>query len=264
MKNVTSRDNRIVKLCKQLTQRKYRDKTGMYLIEGPNILRDALSLGVPLEAIIVRSGYFERSRDFALSDMPPDTELATITESLFDEIAETEHSQGIMAIAQRKPQDADEFFEKAGRDGNLVVLDRLQDPGNIGTIIRTADAAGYKGVVAIKGCTDIFSPKVVRAAAGSVFRVPVLFAETPEQAAGQIKATGRRLIATCFDTEKYYFDIDMKKGIALIIGNEGNGISRELISLSDEKIKIPMEGSIDSLNAAVAAGILMYESRRIL
>lgn len=262
MKNVTSRDNRIVKLCKQLQQRKHRDKTGLYLIEGPNILRDALSLGVPLSAVIVRCGYFDRSRDFCLSDMPPDVELIELAESIFDEIAETEHSQGIIAIAGRKELSEAEFFEQAGKSGNIVVLDRLQDPGNIGTIIRTADAAGYKGVVAIKGCSDIFSPKVVRAAAGSVFRVPVLFAETPEQAAGQIKATGRRLIATCFDTDKRYYDIDMKRGIALIIGNEGNGISRELLELSDERVKIPMTGSIDSLNAAVAAGILMYEAQR--
>lgn len=262
MKKVTSRDNRIVKLCKQLLQRKYRDRTGMYLIEGPNLVKDALLLGVPLEAIVVREGYLFEGRDFAPCDMPKDVETVELAQQLFEELTGTEHSQGIMAIACRESLSAAEFFRRAGDDGNIVVLDRLQDPGNIGTIIRTADAAGYRGVVAIKGCSDIFSPKVVRAAAGSVFRVPVLIAETPEQAAGQLKKMGRRLIATCFDTDKRYYDIDMKRGIALIIGNEGNGISRELLELSDERVKIPMTGSIDSLNAAVAAGILMYEAQR--
>ncbi len=263
MKKVTSRDNRIFKLCRQLLQRKYRERTGMYLIEGPNLLKDALLLGVPLEAIVVREGYLSEGKDFTAEDMPEDVNLVEIDRALFEELTDTEHSQGVLAIACREMLSSEEFFYKAGDDGNIVVLDRLQDPGNIGTIIRTADAAGYRGVVAIKGCSDIFSPKVVRAAAGSVFRVPVLFAETPEQVAGQLKEKGRRLIATCFDTNKRYFDIDMKKGIALIIGNEGNGISKELINLSDEKVKIPMEGSIDSLNAAVAAGIMMYEAQRI-
>ena len=151
-------------------------------------------------------------------------------------------------------------MENAG--GNFVVLDRLQDPGNIGTILRTADAAGYKLAVVMKGTADVFSPKVVRAATGSLFRMPVVFMDSEEELLEFTRAAGKKTVATCFDTDLYYYDVNLKENIALIIGNEGNGISETLIASSDVKIKIPMHGNIESLNASVAAGILMYEAVR--
>ena len=148
------------------------------------------------------------------------------------------------------------------KPGNVVILDRLQDPGNIGTIIRTAEAAGYKGVVVLKGTADVYSPKVIRAAAGSVFRMPVLFLESPAQAIELLKKYDKKIVSTCFDTENNYYDIELKKNIGLVIGNEGNGICRELVEDSDIRIKIPMTGTVESLNAAVAAGIIMFEAIR--
>ena len=142
------------------------------------------------------------------------------------------------------------------------MLDRLQDPGNIGTILRTADAAGYGLAVIMKGTVDIFSPKVVRAATGSLFRMPVVFMDSISELVDFSRAAGRKLVATCLNAQSYYFDEDLSENIALIIGNEGNGISKELMESSDIRIKIPMHGNIESLNASVAAGILMYESVR--
>ena len=114
----------------------------------------------------------------------------------------------------------------------------------------------------MKGTGDIFSPKVVRAAVGSLFRLPVLFIDTAEEALAILKTNGKKAVSTCFDAEAFYYNVDLKSDIALLIGNEGSGLSREFISGADIKVKIPMEPAVDSLNAAVAAGILMYESKK--
>lgn len=254
MREITSKDNKIIKLCQQLSLRKYRDKLGMYLIEGENLVREAVSEGADLQWALVRKGY---------EGVPPELEAKSflVEPRLFDRLAQTDTSQGILAIVKKPVVSQAAMIEK-GAVGNFVVLDRLQDPGNIGTIIRTADAAGYSLVVVMKGTADVYSPKVVRAAAGSLFRVPVVFINDNEKLVSFIKAAGGKLVATCFDTDRYYFEEDLTKNIALIIGNEGNGISEELIESADTKIKIPMAGHIESLNAAVACAILMYEKVR--
>lgn len=255
MREITSKDNKIVKLCEQLAVRKYRDRLDLYLIEGENLLEEAVREGATVDTVLMRKGYKGK--------MQPDLEDRTflLDERLFDKLALTDSSQGILAIV-KKPVVSQAELIKKGAMGNFVVLDRLQDPGNIGTIIRTADAAGYSLIVAMKGTADVFSPKVVRAAAGSLFRVPVVFMNDYDELVEFVKAAGGKLAATCFDTDRYYYDVDLTKNVALIIGNEGNGISPELIERADLKIKIPMAGTIESLNAAVAAAILMYESVR--
>lgn len=258
MEIITSQDNQIYKLCRKLAQKKYRDRMGRYLIEGDNLLQEAIKCGQKIEQVIFHEDY----------DGPvkaSGNRFVFMKGSLFERAAQTETSQGVLAIVEKCEPEADEFFEKAETVGtNIVVLDRLQDPGNIGTIIRTADAAGYGGVMCIKGTGDVYSPKVVRAAAGSLFRVPVMIAGSAEEAVRLLKDHGKRILVTCFDTENWYYEQDMAQNTALVIGNEGNGISEELIGLADCKIKIPMQGSIDSLNAAVAAGILMYQSSQQL
>ncbi len=138
----------------------------------------------------------------------------------------------------------------------------MQDPGNVGTVIRTADAAGYSGILIIKGTVDVFSPKVVRACTGSLFRMPILFVDSPNEAIQMLKDNGKKVVSTGFDTDKYYYEIDLTQNIGLVIGNEGNGICDEFKNNSDEIIKIPMFGNIESLNASVAAALLMYETMR--
>ena len=251
MRTITSGENRIFRLCEQLTHKKYRDKLGMYLIEGENLLEEAVKNHAEIKTVLVRQDYggnFYGSED----------KVFYLDDRLFDRLSQTETSQGIMAIVKKPEFSRAEFTDK--NDGsNYVVLDRLQDPGNIGTIIRTADAAGYGLVIAMKGTADVFSPKAVRAATGSLFRMPVVFMDSTDELMEFTRAAGKKLAATCFDTDRYYYDEDLRENIALIIGNEGGGICRELIESSDLKIKIPMHGNIESLNASVAAGILMYE-----
>ncbi|MEA4921987.1 MAG: RNA methyltransferase, partial [Eubacteriaceae bacterium] len=175
--------------------------------------------------------------------------------SLFDKIARTETSQGIAAITSKQ-----ECWELPGDAGNLVVLDRLQDPGNIGTIIRTAEAAGYEGIITVRGTADVYSPKVVRAAAGAMLRMPFIHTADAEETMRLLEEMGKTIVATALDADTYYYDADLENNIALVIGNEGNGISEDFIRGSHLKIKIPMKGKTESLNAAVAAGILMYQS----
>ena len=255
MKQITSRDNQIYKLCGRLAARKYRDQCGLYLVEGEKLVREAFKSGQTVRTVIL-------SEECGV-DCDFFCETVRMEGGLFTKIAQTATSQGILAVVEKPKLRQGAFLEKIKeKSGNVILLDRLQDPGNIGTLIRTADAAGYSGVVTIKGTADLFSPKVVRAAAGSLFRMPVFSAESPKDAVALLEVAGKTVVATGFDTDCCYYDVDLKRNIGLIIGNEGSGISCELMDLAHETVKIPMDGTIDSLNAAVAAGILMYESMR--
>ena len=133
----------------------------------------------------------------------------------------------------------------------------------MGTIIRTAEAAGYGGVLLMAGCTDVYAPKVVRAAAGSLLRMPILQENDIAETAGRLHALHRKIAVTSLDEAQNYRDADLGENVALVIGNEGRGVRQEFLDIADIKIRIPMAGSIESLNAAVAAGILMYQSRII-
>ena len=253
MREISSKDNKIFRLCEQLSHKKYRDKLGLYLIEGENLLEEAVKNGAAIKTVLM-------CRDYRGSLFGTEDKAFCLSDKLFEQLAQTETTQGIMAIVEKPELSPDLFLDRGG--GNFIVLDRLQDPGNIGTILRTADAAGYELAIVMKGTADVFSPKAVRAATGSLFRMPVVFMDSVDELMEFTRAAGKKLVATCFDTDRYYYDENLKENIALIIGNEGSGISRELIECSDLKIKIPMHGNIESLNASVAAGILMYEAVR--
>ena len=253
MREISSKDNKIFRLCEQLSHKKYRDKLGLYLIEGENLLEEAVKNGAAIKTVLM-------CRDYRGSLFGTEDKAFCLSDKLFEQLAQTETTQGIMAIVEKPELSPDRFLDRGG--GNFIVLDRLQDPGNIGTILRTADAAGYELAIVMKGTADVFSPKAVRAATGSLFRMPVVFMDSVDELMEFTRAAGKKLVATCFDTDRYYYDENLREDIALIIGNEGGGISRELIECSDLKIKIPMHGNIESLNASVAAGILMYEAVR--
>ena len=253
MREISSKDNKIFRLCEQLSHKKYRDKLGLYLIEGENLLEEAVKNGAAIKTVLM-------CRDYRGSLFGTEDKAFCLSDKLFEQLSQTETTQGIMAIVEKPELSPDLFLNRGG--GNFIVLDRLQDPGNIGTILRTAAAAGYELAIVMKGTADVFSPKAVRAATGSLFRMPVVFMDSVDELMEFTRAAGKKLVATCFDTDRYYYDENLKGNIALIIGNEGSGISRELIECSDLKIKIPMHGNIESLNASVAAGILMYEAVR--
>lgn len=253
IKEINSKDNRIYKECLKLSQKKYRDREGKYIIEGFNLIEEALTNDAEISFIVVNKNIAFNSTDVMVYRMD---------EVLFNRISQTETSQGIIAVVEKNKFSARDLMKINSECANYIILDRLQDPGNIGTIIRTADGAGYTGIITVKGTVDVFSPKVIRAAAGSVFRIPIVQVEDNRELKEAIQSLNKKLTVTCLDTDNYYYDADLSKGIALVIGNEGNGVSPELIDMADIKIKIPMCGKLESLNAAVAAGILMYEAMR--
>ena len=265
MKTITSKDNPIYKGAVRLTRKKYRDETGLYLLEGVKPLEDALATGTRVERLFICGGKRAPEAQRLLLNafkLLPEGRTVLLEEKLFAGLSDTGTSQGVVAVAAKKEYGEEEFFQAVSRGtGNVAVLDRLQDPGNIGTIIRTAEAAGYRGIVVIRGGGDVYGPKAVRAAAGSLFRMPVLLAADGRQAAELLKRMKKKIAVTCPENAQDYRQADLTDNIALVIGNEGSGVSGALKQASHIRVKIPMEGSIESLNAAVAAGILMYQSQ---
>jgi TrmH family RNA methyltransferase len=263
MKIIKSKDNSTYKFATKLLRKKYRDKEGMYLLEGIKPLRDALDLGIPIAKVFISEEFFHITEDETLGSnfLSGFQEVYVLDNELFAKLSETETTQGVIAIAEKEqygPGKAANMF--AEDSGNWVVLDGLQDPGNMGTIIRTAEAAGYRGIVILHGCADVYSPKVVRAAAGSLFRMPIVYGGRSgvDDIIDTLRECGKKIVVTDLEAAVWYDQVELKENIALVIGNEGNGVSREVIDRADIKVKIPMKGSIESLNAAVAAGILMY------
>ena len=261
MKEISSRENRIFRHALSLKKKKYRDRYSEYLIEGPNLINEALKEGADIKALFIRP---DRENDGSDSEIFEAEDLKgrtyVLSGTLFDELKDTETPQGMIAVVSvGDPGDIDHCLYKGG---NCVVLDRLQDPGNIGTILRTADAAGFSLAIFVKGTADPYSSKVIRSAAGSLFRMPILWVEDYEELTVLLRKAGKKLVASAMEGEAAYYDADLSSDCAIVIGNEGNGVSEELLERADLIVRIPMAGNTESLNAAVAGGILMYERIR--
>lgn len=261
MREITSPENPNFKKLTALSRKKERDKQGRYVVEGPNLVREAFLSSAPPEALFFRQSAVKDREMRELCLRGSETAGFVLKDSLFDKAAQTESPQGVMAVV-RKPVWTEEMLFGSGEHGNVLVLDRLQDPGNIGTILRTALGAGFAGAILMKGGGDLYSPKTARACAGALFRLPVLFCDTPEEALSLLDKRGKRVYATALSASKAYDQCDLREDIALVIGNEGNGVRREFQDGADALLTIPMAGELESLNAAVAAGILMYEAVR--
>jgi TrmH family RNA methyltransferase len=198
------------------------------------------------------------SEKMVFSSSQPSLRVAVVDRVLFSEMAETLHPQGVLAVADL-PEPVD-VFSGVSSGSAYVVLDRIQDPGNVGTLIRTAFAAGFDAAVIVKGCADCYSGKVLRAAAGAVFRLPLLFAESAEDAATALRSNGVKIFAADAGGKNSLYDTDIRGSVALVIGNEGGGLS-EAFSDAD-LLRIPMREGAESLNAAIAAAVLMFEKQR--
>lgn len=261
---ITAKDNRQLKnLRKLLAQGKERTAQKAFVVEGERLTREA-----PAELIekIFVSESFDRQSSEVTDETGgfigvrkkrtaglPKEKIEVVTDEIFKGISDTVTPQGIMAIVKQPEYSLDDML-----DGKLyVILDNIRDPGNMGTIIRTAEAAGVSGVIISPGCTDIFSPKVIRSTMGSIFRVPFV-TEEPAEAIKKLKAAGVNIYAASLDGAEFYDKVMYGKKTAFVIGNEANGIRKEILDISDKKIKIPMGGKVESLNAAVSCAILLY------
>ena len=273
VKSINSPDNQVYKNLIKLGQKKNRDRDGLYIIEGENLIEEAIKNGIEIQSVFIREDYpEERLPEAAAAQAASEVQIFSLKRQLFNKASDTETPQGILAVCRKPAVSEAAFFEEAERhdgqiasdvpDQRFIVLDRLQDPGNLGTILRTADAAGIRRIVVVKGTADLFSPKTVRAAAGSLFRVRLFFTPDGQSAIDAMKKRGIRILCTSPHAGKMYFEENLKDRIALVIGNEANGASETFLENSDSLINIPMNGSIESLNAAVSAAVVMYESVR--
>lgn len=267
MKRITSPDNPLLKRIRKLQVRKNREKEGTYLIEGFHLMQEALRGGETVVAVLLRESML--SEDTKVNDLhrllkKKQIGVFVVPDDIFDRTADTETPQGILGIVKRHDWTPEDFFDISGKNtgNNVIVLDRLQDPGNVGTILRTADAAGFLGAIVLKGTTDVYSPKVIRAASGSVFRLPILFVETAQETVTLLRKYGKKTVAATPYGDRDYFTCPLAFDTAIIIGNEGAGISETLLEGTDLRLKIPMRESVESLNAAIAAAVLMFESVR--
>lgn len=247
---ITSLQNPLVKNWKKLHSRKGREKQAAYLIEGAHLLGEALAHLDPddFEAIILLD-----SIDQAGLDLPNSIPVYRIHQRVADLIKDTENSQGIFAVIKIREADLD--WENPG---NLLLLDSIQDPGNLGTLIRTADAANFKAVLLGKGTVDLYNQKSLRSAQGSHFHIQVLRADLPGLIP-DLQASGWSVYATDLNERSVDFKQVSKEGpLALVLGNEARGVSSAVSKLADQNIYIPMNPETESLNVAVAGGILMF------
>ncbi|SHE92794.1 RNA methyltransferase, TrmH family [Caldanaerobius fijiensis DSM 17918] len=246
---ITSLDNPVVKLTMSLKQKKYRQQLKKYTIEGIKLVEEALKSNAPVEYILTvdEKTYYSGIKTYVVS------------EKVLSKLSEVESPQGIMAVVNMEEHGLNDIIK--GENNLIVVLDGLQDPGNIGTIIRTADAMGVSGIIAVKGTGDIYNSKAIRASMGSIFHIPVVYIDDLLSAYDFLKKRGIRVIATSLNGDMYPYDINFMNS-AVVFGNEGNGISSISESQADHLVKIPMVGLAESLNVAASAAVILYEALR--
>lgn len=269
MKRITSGRNPLIKEVKSLKTKKYREEKGKFFIEGIKLVEEALKERADIRHVFVTDQFLECDKGKAFishfftgegpSARIADRQISVLPECLLAEISDTKSPQGIMAVAGMRHYALDNTM---GGNNLFIVLDSLQDPGNMGTIIRTADAAGFTAVIALEGCVDVYNPKVIRSTMGSIFRIPVIHDANPGDTIRNLKSHGIKVCATNPDSGINCFDLDMRDKTAIILGNESKGISMELAASADVSVRIPMLGRTESLNVSIAASLLMYESVR--
>ncbi|MBQ2218124.1 MAG: RNA methyltransferase [Firmicutes bacterium] len=257
---IHSKDNKTVKLAASLAEKKHRDAMGAYLIEGPNLVREALQQGVRIQFIFTGAGALNQQQEIqdilSLAE-DSDSAVCVLSEDCFAKIATSQTPQPIMAVAEKRTWQMRDVFSPGG---NVLVLDRIQDPGNLGTLLRTAEATGFAGALIVKGGADPYGPKAVRAGAGCVFRFPLLLCESPAEAL-DILAEQRKQVWTADMEGTPCYDAELAQNVAIVIGNEGNGADA-LFKENSGRVTVPMAGQTESLNAGIAAAVLMYESLR--
>ena len=256
---IESSDNNRIKTVRKLRTKKGRDEESKIVIEGINLVSEAVTRGISID-FIMASDRFDGGSFLADCINSEHLMVCMIPDDVMNKIADAENGVGILAVIDKASIEHGE--DSIDSDSNVLVLDRVQDPGNIGTMIRTAVAAGYSRIYAIKGTADVYSPKVLRATAGMIFDIPVTYVQDARELRTTLDRFGKKIVVTTVDGGKPYYDENLSSGVALVIGNEGNGVSDEILEIADVRVTIPMKGEIESLNAAVSAAILMYETIR--
>lgn len=255
MQIISSKDNNLIKHIKKLKEKKYREEYNEFLIEGIKMLKEAIDEHAKIKKIIYSDSFIKNNdiTEFKNENISQD-DMFCIPDNIFKIVTDVGTPQGVLAIiGKNKKIDIDAVNEEF-----LIALDDLQDPGNLGTILRTADSANIKNILVSKGTVDCYSSKVIRSTMGAIFRCNVIECENLKKSLEILKNKGYNIITTALDAKETIYNINYNKSI-VIIGNEANGVSKEIQNISNTKVIIPMLGKTESLNAAVATGVIIYE-----
>ncbi|MGP3777691.1 TrmH family RNA methyltransferase [Halanaerobium saccharolyticum] len=256
---ISSSQNDKVKYLNKLYRSRNRRKEGVFILEGKRLIEAALAGGADFKQVFLTPAFFKSAEnDNLLADLKLKSEFIYLEEQLLKETASTVNPQGILAVVKESVFKGEDFYQQADK---ILLLDRIQDPGNMGTMIRTAVAAGFDGVIALKGSVDIYNQKVIRATMGGIFSIAVRQKLSQEEFMSEIdsRAADYELLAADIEAEEYHFQHRYQDKLILMIGNEANGIDQKLLAAATSKIKIPLAGEIESLNAAVAASVISFE-----
>ena len=245
---ITSKDNSKIKEIKKLKEKKYR-KTA-FIVEGIKMLKEAISEKAEIDTIIIRE---DTELDFKL-ESELEKKVIHVTKNVFETISDVVSPQGVLVVINKKIDD-----NKISKHADYILaLDGIQDPGNLGTILRTADSVNLKQIIVTKTTADSYNPKVVRSTMGAILRVKVIETDDLVATLKEIKKNKFKVVVTSLDTNDSVYDIEYNKKV-IVIGNEANGVSKEVQAIADNRVKIPMLGKTESLNASVATGIMLYE-----
>ena len=255
---ITSTSNARVKELVQLQKKsKVRNEQGVFLVEGVKMYQE-----IPQEQLVkvyVSETFADKQKE-EINRLKDRRTLEYLSDHVFQYVSDTKTPQGILCVVRQSTYCLEDILE--AEDAHLLVLDNLQDPGNLGTILRTAEGAGVTGIIISKESVDIYNPKVIRSTMGSIYRVPFVYVEDLKEAIAKVKAHGIFTYAAHLDGKNSYDKEDYTKKTAFLIGNEGNGLRKEIADLADTWIRIPMQGQVESLNAAIATSVLMFETAR--
>lgn len=259
MKRISSRANPLLKEAVSLLRRKYRDRLKLYLIEGEKMVREALDAGLVVRLFVPESKKPDHEKLLLFARLACHVETVILSDECFSLLEATVMSQGLVAVARQEDRDEGEWESLlASGPINILVIDQVQDPGNIGSLIRTAAASGFKAVIMTKGTADPYSPKITRAATG-LNRIPFIkMVEGPGEAIDWLKSHNKRIVVADSGGQTAYYESTLVEDTALVLGNEGSGVGQEFLDAADELVFIPMDSGVESLNVAVAGGILMY------
>ena len=255
MQVITSKENALIKHIGKLKEKKYRKEYGEYLVEGVKLVKEAIEEKADIQTIIVNeetisSGLIEKYLKRKLETL----EYIQVPNTIFKLLSEVENPQGILAVIKKNTEEN----EIDDSQEILLALDDIQDPGNLGTIIRTADSVGLNQILISKKTADPFNAKVIRSTMGAIFRVKIIECENLAKTLKMCQKKQYEIMVTSLDANESIYDLIFQRKV-IVIGNEANGVSKEILDLADQKVMIPMLGKTESLNASVATGIILYE-----
>lgn len=241
------------------TKSKERKKDNIFLTEGMKMFEEAPEAAIK-EIYVIEEVLQNLDRQSEVYKKLERVGYETVSKEVFGKMSDTQTPQGILTVLERPDYKLEELLKHP--NPLFVVLEDLQDPGNLGTIVRTGEGAGVTAVLMTKKTVDIYNPKTIRATMGSVYRVPFVYVDDIQDTIKSLHNAGIKTYAAHLKGENYYDSFSFKEGTAFLIGNEGNGLKQSTADLADFYLKIPMEGQVESLNAAIATSLLMYEVHR--